>query len=259
MGGFLQKSGEKVLIIDCDPQANATIGLGINPDEQDINMYDVFMNIFEGFPDVTIKDVIKETKSGIFLAPSSLDLVGVEPYLYNIEDRSSVLKEALNSVINDYDHILIDTPPSMGQFVLNGLIAADRIIITLDSSFFAGYGIESLTTIFSDIEESIGKKRSADMAIITKTGELQEVKAPVDEMIQSFKRLLSGKKEKFDENTLLDEIESDLRINIKEICTVPYDFNIIYSQKENMPISHTHPKSRAAQKYSDISEIVRNW
>ncbi len=81
VAGYLQKDGKKVLVVDCDPQANATTGLGINPPETlKLSMYDVFMSIFEGFPDVAITDVIvPPTASGIDLAPSILDLVGSNP------------------------------------------------------------------------------------------------------------------------------------------------------------------------------------
>jgi hypothetical protein len=141
IGGFLQKSGERVLLVDCDPQANATSGLGIDPVSRTVNMYDVFMGVFEGFPDVSLEETIIPTPSGIDLAPSSLDLVGVEPFLYNIDDRAGILRELLAPVAGRYDHVLIDTPPSMGQFVINGLVAADKTIVTLDSGIFALKGI----------------------------------------------------------------------------------------------------------------------
>ncbi len=156
IAGFLQKDGMKVLVVDCDPQANATVGLGINPETLELSMYDVFMSIFEGYPDVAINDVIVPTASGVDLAPATLDLVGVEPYLYSIEDRAGLLREALTGVRNVYDFILIDTPPSMGQFVINGLVAADHTVVTLDPGTFALKGMEELSTIFCDISEMLG-------------------------------------------------------------------------------------------------------
>jgi len=131
-------------------------------------MYDVFMSVFEGFPDVTINDVLVPTPSGVDLAPATLDLVGVEPYLYSIEDRAGLLREALAGVKDTYDFILIDTPPSMGQFVINGLVAADHTIVTLDPGTFALKGIEALSTVFCDIREMLGENVTADFAILTR-------------------------------------------------------------------------------------------
>ena len=114
-------------------------------------MYDVFMGGIDDFPGVVIQDIIKKTASGIDLAPSHLDLVGAEPFLYQAKFPSGVLSEALASVKNQYSHIFIDTPPSIGQFVINGLYASDHVIVTLDSGSFALNGVSTLSTIFSDI------------------------------------------------------------------------------------------------------------
>ncbi len=221
-------------------------------------MYDVYMNVFDGFPDVSVKDIIVGTESGISLAPSSLDLAGVEPYLYSIEDHLTVLKEALKPVENEYDHILIDTPPSMGQFVLNGFIAADRIIINLDSGIFAEKGIGNLKAIFDDIKEITGRRKSADMAIITRTGNLHEAKAPLTEIVSILKNLLNPGEEKESIDREKD-IESGLASFAGRTCSVPYDTNIIRSQLKGMPISHLYPDSPAALAYREIAEIIGVW
>ena len=170
VAGYLQKDGKRVLVVDCDPQANATSGLGVDPERVEQSMYDVFMSVFEGFPDARITDIIVPTASGIYLAPATLDLVGVEPYLYGIDDRAGILREALTPVRRTYDFILIDTPPSMGQFVINGLVAADHTVVTLDAGTFALNGMEALSTIFNDIREMIGEDVNADFAILTRWG-----------------------------------------------------------------------------------------
>jgi chromosome partitioning protein len=221
-------------------------------------MYDVYMNVFEGFPDVSIKDVIVETESGISLAPASLDLVGVEPYLYNIDDRLTVLKEALKPVENEYTHILIDTPPSMGQFVLNGFIAADRIIINLDSGIFARKGIDNLKAIFDDIKEITGRRKSADMAIVTRTGDLHETKSSLQEIALIIKKMLKqgDGQENIDREK---EIEAILSSFAGRTCSVPYDANIIKAQLKGLPISHLFPESPGAEAYEEIAEIISVW
>jgi chromosome partitioning protein len=217
------------------------------------------MNVFDGFPDVSIKDVIVETKSGIHLVPSSLDLVGVEPYLYGINERAVVLKDALKPVINEYRYILIDTPPSMGQFVINGIIAADRIVLTLDSSVFARKGMDSLESIFEDIKENTGKNKTPDMAVITRAGVLFERKSPMDELKIIFRQLLFSETPGREETIRQDELEKDIMKKIKEVFSVPYDSSVYSAQKEGTPVTVLYPDSPASLKYRQIAEIIRRW
>jgi chromosome partitioning protein len=152
IAGYLVKAGKNVLVVDVDPQANATLGLGINPDSLMASMYDLFMGKCPGYQPVTITDIVQKTESGIDVAPSNLELVGAEPFLYTIEERAKMLAEILLPVKNRYDYILIDTPPSMGQFVINGLVASDHTVVTFDRGVFALQGLHTLMTIFSDIK-----------------------------------------------------------------------------------------------------------
>ncbi len=247
-----------MLIVDCDPQANATSALGINPETTDKNIYDVYMSIFEGFPDVLINDIILETSSGIDLAPSSLDLVGVEPFLYNIEGRTEILRILLEPVVGDYDYILIDTPPSMGQFVLNGLVAADRTIVPLDAGIFSINGIEGLATIFDDIEENLGRRIVADMAIITRW---MKEKEPSSGLVSFIDRIFHADQiaERGLETERFKSIESSVRNYFADVYAVPYDIRVYESQELGMPLSHFAPDSRAAMVYAAIAEKIRDW
>lgn len=251
-----------MLIIDCDPQANATAGLGVDPFARQPDMYDVFMSFFDGFPDIFLEDVIIETGSGIHLAPSSLDLVGVEPYLYNIEERAEILKEALSSVDEAYDYILIDTPPSMGQFVINGLVAAEKTIVTLDSGIFALKGIEALATIFDDIEENVGGEIVADMAILTRWGNGTEATTPIDGIATFLKRILYGDSSDGNgssEKERLDAFEHEVRKLFSSVYTVPFDGKVCEAQQKGMPLSFYAPESAAARSYRQIADAIQNW
>ncbi|MFA5221483.1 MAG: AAA family ATPase [Methanoregula sp.] len=275
IAGFCEKSGKRVLVVDCDPQANATTGLGVIPDSCRQNIYDIFMSRAEGFPQVTMKDIIVKTSSGIDLAPSNLDLVGAEPYLYQIDSRASVLKEALDPVKDSYDLILIDTPPSMGQFVINGLFAADHIIVTLDSGSFALNGISTLTTIFNDMRQDLKKDIHMDMAIISRWNEagLAELKDKQPEKTDFFSRLKNlfgttqvispeeelARFEQEQERERQSVILSDIRSRFSAVFTVPYSPEIYDAQKRGMPISHVAPASSAGQAYRTITDEVLTW
>ncbi len=258
VAGYLQKDGKSVLVVDCDPQANATTGLGVDPETLELSMYDVFMNVFEGFPDTAISDVIVPTASGIDLAPATLDLVGVEPYLYSIEDRAGVLKGALAGVKDAYDFILIDTPPSMGQFVINGLVAADHTIVTLDPGTFALRGMEALSTVFCDIREMLGEDVAADFAILTRWKGSGDPAAGTGGLALFLKRIFSAgpSAEEEKERERLKAFESEVRKAFKQVFTVPYSPAIYETQQQGLPISHYAPESDAGREYRAIATAL---
>ncbi|HNQ32257.1 MAG TPA: AAA family ATPase [Methanoculleus sp.] len=265
VAGYLQKSGRSVLVVDCDPQANATAGLGVDPDTLELSMYDLFMSAFEGFPDVVINDIIVPTASGVDLAPATLDLVGVEPYLYSIEDRAGLLREALAGVRGNYDFILIDTPPSMGQFVINGLVAADHTIVTLDPGTFALRGMEALSTVFHDIREMLGENVTTDLAILTRWKGPDDRAAKTGGLALFLKRIFSSgpSPEEERERERLKMFEAEVRKAFKQVFIVPYSPAIYETQQKGLPISHYAPESDAGREYRAITtallELDKNY
>lgn len=257
VAGYLQKDGKRVLVVDCDPQANATSGLGVDPERVEQSMYDVFMSVFEGFPDARIADIIVPTASGIYLAPATLDLVGVEPYLYGIDDRAGILREVLSPVRRTYDFILIDTPPSMGQFVINGLVAADRTVVTLDAGTFALNGMEALSMIFNDIREMIGEDVNADFAILTRWGGSDDSGGGLALFL---KRIFSPASfaEEEREKERLKAFESEVRKKFKQVFVVHYSPLIYEAQQKGLPISHYAPESKPGRDYRAVATALES-
>lgn len=257
VAGYLQKDGKRVLVVDCDPQANATSGLGVDPERVEQSMYDVFMSVFEGFPDARITDIIVPTASGIYLAPATLDLVGVEPYLYGIDDRAGILREVLTPVRDTYDFILIDTPPSMGQFVINGLVAADRTVVTLDAGTFALNGMEALSMIFNDIREMIGEDVNADFAILTRWGGSDDSGGGLALFL---KRIFSPASfaEEEREKERLKAFESEVRKKFKQVFVVHYSPLIYEAQQRGLPISHYAPESKPGRDYRAVATALES-
>ena len=265
-----------MLVVDCDPQANATAGLGFIPENAGRNMYDVFMSSVRDFPETQISDIIKKTGAGIDLAPSHLDLVGVDPYLYQTGGRAGILKGALAGISSRYDYILVDTPPSLGQLVINGLVAADHIIVTLDSGSFALNGISTLSTIFSDIKDDLGKEISPDLAIITRWGEggVQDCQKTVPEekndLISRIRDLFFKKpqptgqeqralEEQNAEHERLLAMMTEVKRRFPAVYTVPYSPLVYEAQKRGLPISHFAPESSAGVAYKTIADEVMRW
>jgi chromosome partitioning protein len=265
-----------VLVIDCDPQANATAGLGIDPCASGKNMYDVFMSGIDGSPEVRIQDIIKKTASGIDLAPSHLDLVGAEPYLYHAKLPAGILNEKLTSIENQYSYIFIDTPPSLGLFVVNGLFAADHVIVTLDSGTFALNGVTTLSTIFTDMKDDLKKEIRPDMAIVSRWGEggMTECKKIMPEekndLLSRIRKLFYKEREltpdeliAAEENKLEHERLQGMLDEIKRrfpvVYTVPYSRAVYDAQKRGLPISHVAPDSSAGNAYKIIADEVMKW
>ena len=143
--GVLEK---KVLLIDADPQANATSSLGLNNDDFEINIYQVFEHIGD-----IKKSIIKTNSPNLFIIPSHIDLVAVEIELVDKPNREMMLKSALNKVSDEFDYILIDCPPSLGLITLNALSASNSIIIPIQCEYFALEGLGKLLNTIKSIQK----------------------------------------------------------------------------------------------------------
>jgi chromosome partitioning protein len=138
-----------VLLVDLDPQANATSGVGISKGEER-SMYPVLTD------GMNIRDVILPTELPNFhLAPSSVDLVGAELELSDAIGRELHLRRALQDVVGEYDYILVDSPPSLGLLTINGLTAADSVLVPMQCEYFAMEGIAQLTNTIERVREML--------------------------------------------------------------------------------------------------------
>jgi len=139
LGACLADLGYRVLVVDLDPQGNASTGLGINIRDLQGSMYDVILH------DLPIEDCVEATAlRNLFCAPSSLDLAGAEIELVPAFSRELRLKRALDEVVDDYDFILIDCPPSLGLLTVNGLAAASEVVVPIQCEYYALEGLGQL-------------------------------------------------------------------------------------------------------------------
>ncbi|MBF1043568.1 MAG: ParA family protein [Candidatus Nanosynbacter sp.] len=147
---YLAKAGKKVLLVDFDPQGNATSGLGVDKDKLNITMSDVMLG------KKLLKDTIIATDyKNLWLAPSTPHLANTEAELAQAERRFSRLKVVIESVANQYDFILIDSPPSLSLLTVNGLIAARYILLPVQAEFYALEGLGQLLETMKLVRKNI--------------------------------------------------------------------------------------------------------
>ena len=152
---------KKVILIDFDEQANATVGLGINREDILFDMADFFSHV-----GLLRRAIMKTHVNGLDIIPASVKLASIEESLYNVDDNEYLLKPKLDALRGDYDFILIDCPPSLGLIVENALYASDSVIIPVECSF---YSYDALTQMINKIDQvQKHKKLEIEGILITK-------------------------------------------------------------------------------------------
>ncbi len=154
---------KKVLVIDADPQANTTSGLNFNPqDDQGRTLYEVLIGKLD------IRDALVQTEmASLHLIPSHVNLVGAEFDLLEVENRESVLKNALAPLREDYDYIIIDCSPSLGLITVNSLTAADSVIIPVQPEFFALEGLAKLLETIRIVQKGLNTALTIEGFLVT--------------------------------------------------------------------------------------------
>jgi chromosome partitioning protein len=153
LAGALEEEGYRILCIDMDPQANLTAGLGINLNTVDKSMADV---LADGRS--TLTDVIRPTESaGIDIAPANIDLASTEGELFTALGREQVLRDALETQVAVYDYVLIDCPPNLGLLTVNGLVAANSVIIPVQTQYYAMKGLNNLVKVINMIRMKLNR------------------------------------------------------------------------------------------------------
>jgi chromosome partitioning protein len=153
LGACLAELGYRVLVCDLDPQGNASTGLGLNPRNMAASMYDVILN------DVPLEDCIEPTSvRNLFVAPASLDLAGAEIELVPAFSRELRLKRAIEGVLDQFDFVLIDCPPSLGLLTVNGLAAAAEVIVPIQCEYYALEGLGQLLRNVSLVQRNLNPR-----------------------------------------------------------------------------------------------------
>lgn len=176
----LAQSGRKVLLLDMDPQANAGSGLGIYPEQFKNSIYQVLVH------EMPLQEIILPTLvPGLFFAPSRQDLAGAELELVSAFGRETRLKEALLLVRQDYDFIIIDTPPTLGLVTVNALTAADSVLIPLQSEYYALEGLSQLVKTTGLIKKRLNPNLEREGILLTMYDRRNNLSTQVEKEIRA--------------------------------------------------------------------------
>lgn len=162
LGAWLSLMGQKVLLIDIDPQGNATTGVGVDKNKLEYCIYDLLINSLK------VRDVIVPSAlEKLDLIPATIELAGAEVELVSIPGRETVLKNALVEIREDYDYIFIDCPPSLGLLTINALTAADSLIIPIQCEFYALEGLSQLMNTIKIVQQNLNKRLTLEGVLLT--------------------------------------------------------------------------------------------
>ena len=227
VGACLAALGKKVLLIDLDPQANLSIHYGVNAQGKDLSIYQIMC----GKKNVS-EVLIKTAVSGLDLIPSDIDLASAEVELVNTVGRETIVKFYLGEMLNVYDYVLIDCPPSLGLLTLNALTVANEIFIPVQTEFFALQGVSKLLQTFDII-----KKRLNSSLEITGI-----IACMYDSRTKLGQAVLDKIKEYFEDKVFATCIRKNIKLS--------------ESTSHGMPITVYAPESNGAQDYVALTKEI---
>ncbi len=224
---YLAKAGKKTLLIDFDPQGNASSGLGIDKNDLDRTMCDVMLG------ECDIKDIVIANKiKRLYVAPTIPELANVEVQMTEMKDKFLLLKHAINKIADDYDYIIIDSPPSLSLLTVNGMIAAEYLLIPVQTEFYALEGVAQLL-------ESMNLVRKAMNPDLKLLGVLATM---------------------YDRRTVLSsQVLAEIKKHFKEKVfdtTIPRNVRLAEAPSHGVPIGQYDRFSKGAKAYKTLSEEV---
>jgi chromosome partitioning protein len=180
LGAGLAFQGERVLIIDLDPQGNTSSGLGIDRASIEMSTYDLLVD------DVAVSEALEPTSvHGLHVVPATIELAGAEIELVSMFSREQRLKKALEEVSTEYDFVLIDCPPSLGLLTINGLAAADEVLIPIQCEYYALEGVSQLTRNIDLVVGSLNPQLKIEGVVLTMFDGRTTLAADVVEQVRS--------------------------------------------------------------------------
>lgn len=232
LGSALTSLGCRVLIVDLDPQGNASTGLGIETEDREYTTYELLLE------DIDLSDVIQNTKSeGLCIIPATVDLSSADIELISNEKRSYLLHDALRQHAMDayeFDYILIDCPPSLNLLTVNAMVAAHSVLVPLQSEFFALEGLSQLMLTIREVRQSANPNLRIEGVVLT----MYDAR-----------------------NNLSQQVEADARDNLGDLVfstVIPRNVRVSEAPSYAMPVLNYDPASKGAQAYLALAQELLN-
>ena len=227
LSACLAEKGQRVLVVDIDPQGNTTSGLGIAKDNVDNTIYEVMLQ------EIDISDAIcKDIFENLDIIPSNVNLAGAEIDLIDIENREYILKNAINTVRNNYDYVILDCPPSLSMLTVNAMTTADTVLVPIQCEYYA---LEGLTQLIHTI--NLVKK---------KLNPLLELEGVVFTMYDSRTNLSLQ---------VVENVKDNLKQNIYKTI-IPRNIRLAEAPSHGLPINKYDTKSSGAESYRMLADEV---
>lgn len=226
LGAALARLDKRVLIVDLDPQGNASTGLGIVPSDRMLTTYDLLVD------DASLRNVVLPTQfDGLFIAPATTDLSSTDVDLVDHENRVRLLRDALRNATDlKFDIILIDCPPSLSLLTVNALVAADAALVPLQTEFFALEGLSQLLLTVRQVRESANPDLRVDGVVLTM----------------------------FDQrNNLCRQVEEDARETLGDLVyrtRIPRNVRVSEAPSYALPVIDYDPASRGSEAYLELAQ-----
>lgn len=229
LSAAIAQNGKKVLVIDIDPQGNATSGFGINKNEVDTTVYELLLNNCS-VQEAVIKDVFKN----LSLIPSNVNLAAAEIEMIDISNKEYVLKKEIDWIKDDYDFIIIDCPPSLSMLTVNAMTTADSVIVPIQCEYYALEGLSQLIHTINLVRDRLNENLMIDGIVFTMYDPRTNLSAQVVENVK-------------------DNIEYHVYNTL-----IPRNIRLAEAPSYGQPICTYDPKSAGAEKYNDLAkEIIR--
>ena len=225
MAAYIAEAGKKVLLVDIDPQGNATTGMGLIKSTLKKSMYSVIID-----EEKASEHIVHTEVPGLDLLPSNIDLAGAEVELVYKKNREKVLQAALAEVKNNYDYILIDCPPSLGLLTINALAAADSVIIPIQSEYYALEGLSQLMNSITLVKKHLNPVLDVDGVVLT----MYDSRSVISKQIA-------------------DEIKKFFTKRLFEIV-VPRNVRLVEASSYGKPIMLHDPKCAGARAYKALTQ-----
>ena len=220
---ILAKKGKKILLIDTDPQGNATSGLGVDK-ETEFSTYDLLIS------DTPALDIIQETSiKNLAISPSNMNLAGAEVQLVSMMSREQRMKEKLDEIKDEYDYIFIDCPPSLGLINLNAFTASDSVLIPVQCEYYALEGLGQLLNTIELVRKHLNKNLYIEGALLT----MYDIRTNLaNQVVKEVKKFFQNKVYK---------------------SVIPRNVRVSEAPSYGMPITVYDPKSKGARSYEKFA------